>query len=88
MAKSSRYRTHRGYVAAVKRGLKSGKYRTSCKKITRDYCYTKRGKPVRCGLYGAQYKKPLRRTFYRCVDGVTKRFAPERFCHCPRRKGR
>jgi hypothetical protein len=84
MAKTRKHRTHRGYVAAVKRGLKSGKYKTTCKKFTRDFCFTKRGKPVRCGLYGAQYKKPIRRTFSRCVDTVTKRFVSKHICTCRR----
>lgn len=84
MAKHSKYRTQRGYVAAVKRGLKSGKYKVICKKFTRDFCYTKRGKPVRCGLHGAQYRPPIRRTFKRCVDKASGRFAPKRFCTCKR----
>jgi len=85
MAKSKGYRTHRGYTAAVRRGLRSGKYKTTYKKITRDFCYTKRGRPVRCGLYGAQYKKPIRRSFYRCIDAVTKRFASKWMCNCKRK---
>ena len=88
MAKSRGYRTRRGYISAVHRGLKSGKYKTKCVKITRDFCYTKRGRPVRCGLYGAQYNKPLRRTFERCVDAVTRRFTSSQFCHCKRGKKR
>jgi hypothetical protein len=88
MAKSKGYRTHRGWSAAVKRGIKSGKYKTTCKKITRQYCFTKRGKPVRCGLHGAQYRAPITRSFSRCIDAVTKRFAASRFCHCKNSKRR
>jgi len=84
-----KYKTHRGYVSAVKRGLKSGKYKTTCKKFTRSFCFTTRGKPVSCkGAIGRQYRKPIRRSFYRCIDAVTKRFASKHFCSCKRGKKR
>lgn len=84
MAKNKGYyksKAYRGYLSSVKRWKKAGRYRTTCKKITRTFCFTTRGKPVSCkGAIGKQYKRPIRRSFYRCVDAVSKRFAPSSLC--------
>lgn len=79
----------RGYVSSVKRWKKAGKYRTACRTFTRTFCFTTRGKPVSCkGAIGKQYRKPIRRTFQRCVDKVSGRFASKHFCNCKRGKKR
>jgi hypothetical protein len=94
MTKRRQYKTKRGfmsaklrYIAAARAGRKSGRHRTGCKKVTRSYCFTTRGKPVSCkGAIGKQYRRPVRATFYLCYDKTTGRFAYNDLCSCTRRK--
>jgi hypothetical protein len=83
MASKRHYKTRAGYrrgVKAIRRGIKSGKYeRPSCSTFRRRYCFTKRGKPVRCGLYGAQYKSKTH-TSSRCRSKLTGQFKLSQFC--------
>lgn len=84
MARRRKY-SYRRHVAAwksgIRRGLKSGRYRSKCTRVTRKYCFTTRGKPVSCkGAIGKQYKKPITRTFGRCRDARTNRFIKSEFC--------
>lgn len=73
------------WKSGIRRGLKSGRYKTKCTRVTRTYCFTTRGKPVSCkGAIGKQYRRPITRTFGRCRDVRTNKFVKSEFCkrHC------
>jgi hypothetical protein len=81
MARKRTYKTRKGYIKGVRHGIKTGRYeRPKCSTFSHRYCFTKRGKPVRCGLYGAQYKSKTHRSS-RCRSPMTGQFRSSALCH-------
>lgn len=80
MARRRSYKTKSGYTRAMHGGMRRGKIeRPKCSTFRRRYCFTKRGKPVRCGLYGAQYRSKTH-TSKRCRSRATGQFRLSQFC--------
>lgn len=67
---------YRKQMAKVRRGIRSGRFASSCDTFTRPYCFTKRGhKTTKCTGHGG-----VRRSISRCRDRHNGRFTVGRFC--------
>lgn len=81
--KHSNGRRYAAWKSGIKRGLKSGRYKASCGRFSRLYCFTAKGKPTACTGYGPKRKptaKSFRRTISRCRDKATGKFVKSEFC--------